>query len=1142
MSDTSLTIPKIPKLENSENYEFLRQAGIQYIQKLSGRIWTDYNRHDPGISIHELLCYAITDLGYRTSFEIPDLLAIDKNATPVEDLADFYTAAEILPVNPTSEIDIRKLIIDIAGVKNAWLITAKDSEYPVYYDHKNCELTIDPAKGDKLIPLQGLYNILVEYEKDDKDKEFYDAIKMQIRATVMAHRNLCEDLLSITAIGYEDIAVCADIEVRQDVDIDSVQAKIYKILIDYFSPSASFYTLEEMLEGEPDKKDAVTGEVLTWKRKPKTMDEIFEGPLLKHGFIDDDELATADLRTELHVSDVINSIMDIDGVIAVKTISFLKYIDGNVIEVQDWVMSLGILLAPRLSRDKSKFTFYKGVLPYFAHKESVDHELRELQQRNEAFRKAGHKRDLPVPEGEFRSLTEYFPVQNDFPLVYGIGEIGLSGTVTDKRQAQAKQLKAYLLLFEQILTNYLAQLANLKKLFSSTSSVTRLPNKTFVYDSEKNRTYFTQRLKEIRMFQEKEIIVALLTSTDRDDREKFRNQLIDLFDSKYFILIEWMTETNATRIAAWRAELNILFENSEYDLTALETLRTTDALAFSMKRAEIIKTIYDDVRKELTGTNYTKALNEMAETAAIFIDRRNRFLDHLMARFCEDMTDYSLNVHRMMNDKEQSGLRLINDKEVFLSDYNIFSRDRGKGFNYKYPHPPAGNPPPGNPNHVSNGIWNTDNVSGMKHRIVRLLGMDEHKRRTLATELLTIKLKMISSEATWHVELADPNHKTTVLMNSLDYDTEECAESTLLYMLHEGDNEEKYAIKGSAGNYYYVLYNDCDDAEVIAKSQKTDFLTVEKCNEEMQRVIQFFRDHCDVESFHLVEHILLRPRTNLDIPLPGCVSCKTTTTPVSDEHIPEYLFHIRLLTQEERDKSPMHPRQKRKDRWKFELRDRDGKIILNSEGYVDLNGCTNGIDSLRQHGTSKPNYHVSKSKTYRGFSLFADNGQLIGKSKNYPDTAARDEEINKLITFFAFKNDTWHMEDAASESEFFCGEDDDPYSFQLSVILPAWPTRFRNIAFRQFIERTIRLETPAHIHPKVCWVNLDQMRKFERAYRKWVGGMVTNDIPNPHTSRKLIKALYSLDNVYPAALLHSCDDISSNEPQVILDYTSLGNL
>ena len=47
----------------------------------------------------------------------------------------------------------------------------------------------------------------------------------------------------------------------------------------------------------------------------------------------------------------------------------------------------------------------------------------------------------------------------------------------------------------------------------------------------------------------------------------------------------------------------------------------------------------------------------------------------------------------------------------------------------------------------------------------------------------------------------------------------------------------------------------------------------------------------------------------------------------------------------------------------------------------------------------------------------------------------------------------------------------DPYSFQVSVILPAWEKRFQNMDFRKFAEKTIRMETPAHIFPKICWVN-----------------------------------------------------------------------
>ena len=70
-----LTISDKENLSKSQDYDFLREEALQYIQSISGKLWTDYNTHDPGITILEVLCYALTDMGYRSSFPIQDLLA-----------------------------------------------------------------------------------------------------------------------------------------------------------------------------------------------------------------------------------------------------------------------------------------------------------------------------------------------------------------------------------------------------------------------------------------------------------------------------------------------------------------------------------------------------------------------------------------------------------------------------------------------------------------------------------------------------------------------------------------------------------------------------------------------------------------------------------------------------------------------------------------------------------------------------------------------------------------------------------------------------------------------------------------------------------------------------------------------------------
>src|SRR3546814_2854152 len=87
------TIPKTQQLHTALDYDHLRQEGLKHIEQLASDLWTDYNAHDPGITILEALCYAITELGYRCSFEMKHLL---------HDAADqvLYPARQILTNHP----------------------------------------------------------------------------------------------------------------------------------------------------------------------------------------------------------------------------------------------------------------------------------------------------------------------------------------------------------------------------------------------------------------------------------------------------------------------------------------------------------------------------------------------------------------------------------------------------------------------------------------------------------------------------------------------------------------------------------------------------------------------------------------------------------------------------------------------------------------------------------------------------------------------------------------------------------------------------------------------------------------------------------------------------------------------------------
>ena len=90
------SIPK-KKEGDSDEFEFagLRRQGLKYAQQLSGEIWTDYNLHDPGVTILEQLCFALTDLLYRTGYAVPDLLTDADGEPDYTALGLLYTGRDL---------------------------------------------------------------------------------------------------------------------------------------------------------------------------------------------------------------------------------------------------------------------------------------------------------------------------------------------------------------------------------------------------------------------------------------------------------------------------------------------------------------------------------------------------------------------------------------------------------------------------------------------------------------------------------------------------------------------------------------------------------------------------------------------------------------------------------------------------------------------------------------------------------------------------------------------------------------------------------------------------------------------------------------------------------------------------------------
>lgn len=575
------------------DFNFLRKEGISHIQRLAGESWTDHNVHDPGITILDQLCYAITDLSYRINFDIKDLLAVE-NGDPYQSL---YSPAEIFTVNPVTISDIRKLVIDVEGVKNAWVEKDEQPQPDLFFLPELGTLNFlnDEGKGER-ISVKGLYRVFIEV--DDIRPEIVD-IQTSVLSRLNACRSVCEDYSEITILAEQLVVVSGNIEVGAVEDINQLVAQLLYRVSNFISPHITFYTLDDFL------------------KKGMQIDEIFDGPVLDHGFIDDEELEAFERKTELHVSDIIREIMDVVGVATVKNISLKA---GSVVE--NWRLLLDNRKAPKLDidtmlrepefgtagtkTDRTTLKFYKNGARVSVNIASVRANLSKLRDADQRFPLDEKQRNIRPEVSIYRMLGNYYSIQNHFQAAYGIGELGLPDSAPIKRKAQANQLQGYLLFFEQILANYFAQIDHVKDLFS--------------FAGENKDTYFYQSL----------------VGNEND---------------------------------------------SGTGVPGVERLLKTP------------------------GEN-TRILDQIVGKINNSAERKNRFLSHLMARFSESLTDYSL-----LSPIEN----LLNDKLSFLRQYPSISSQRCKAFNY-----------------YEGATWNTDNVSGLEKRIAAKLGIDDFRRRNLA--------------------------------------------------------------------------------------------------------------------------------------------------------------------------------------------------------------------------------------------------------------------------------------------------------------------------------------------------------------------------------------------------------------------------
>jgi len=490
-----VTITTVP-LPPAKDFNLLRREGMSEIARLAEDTWTDHNTHDPGITMLEQFCFLLTDLGYKLSFPMKDLLAPAQD-DPQKDIKQFFTASEVLLTNPLTAEDYRRLLLDVDGVRNARIEPIKNSAPGIYWDENARNLTFSSTLKTERVALKGLYRVLLEIKTGALEKE----VKAKVKTILNSKRNLCEDFVEILVLPEETIDLKADIELEEggEIDPDKIMAKMYFELERFLSPEIEFSSLKEILI------------------KGSGVENIYSGPKLPKGFLEDDQLINLERKNELRVSDLMHIILDIPGVKAVQKLQ----ITSNVDDWKSWALTLSSGRTPSLKSlnafiASGNIYFFKRGIELTLNSSTVETEYNHL--KTAVNRSPSSFEDIPVPKGKYRDLKKYSSVQYEFPAAYGIGNVGLPNSVHEKRKAQAKQLQAYLMIFDQILTNYNQQLAHTKDIFAVGNN---LPD-----------TYFSQKISDSDTIPGHDYLLAdtyagELQNIMGDHKQERQNRLLD---------------------------------------------------------------------------------------------------------------------------------------------------------------------------------------------------------------------------------------------------------------------------------------------------------------------------------------------------------------------------------------------------------------------------------------------------------------------------------------------------------------------------------------------------------------------------------------------------------------------------------------
>ncbi|MEC4004865.1 hypothetical protein OX283_009380 [Flavobacterium sp. SUN052] len=852
----------------SQDYDLLRKIGMQYIEKYGNSLWTDYNAHDPGITILEVLSYAITELGYRTNFNIKDLLA---NKDGDISNTTFFPANKILTGSPLTEIDYRKILLDIEGISNAWFLATKKEKFPKGVNDYGYFMPNDPndpndfasittnerklylnplddklslqnlnSKGDEnrnSILMRGLNKIILELEDDpvlgdlnstNIEFEFLSNDKwIQVLIIPMFESWNDDKSLVFDTINEETITQIPN-GVLSDASSVTIRFKNYGTLIELI---VNPYNLIELVDTVTyfNDFDNVRSLVKLYKDKKQKVKNINEAVIDKLN-------ENRNLSEDYYSIETIKSIpigvcakIEIEPQINVVDIMALIQITiHNIISPPIHFYSLTQLLDQGFATEE----IFDG--PSLVHGFLKNEEV--------------YKTQLP----DAIHVSDIIAAVMKLEGVISISEVLLTEYDQYGKAIESKSNKPWCLELS----------GQQNPIFSTTKSRLQLYKKNIPFLlSEANQMIVDQKIEiykssqRTKKMKESELDFPFPIGNFYQLDEFYSIQ--DEFPINYGLgkntLSDKVEEKRKAQVKQLKGYLHFYdqiladFFKQLYhakDLLNISTLEQTYFTSFLDKNPLSGDQFYnkelysDDLEEKLFSLDSYDI--SLYENKTLFYDRRNRALDHLIARFGESFNDYVFMMYQVKqetNSLGEMGLEyeeIILDKQRFLSQYPELSSKRGLGMNYLLSEDYFLSK-----NSLNIGTFEISNFGGYEKRVAKLLGINDLNVGNFNIEILNEKKIKVKST----LDLAQYK------VNTFDFQMFD----TRQWIINNINNESIYSIFKTESRFFIYITRDTKKIARFSKSYKTRI-------EADQGLVEIFNAVDEkTEKFFCLEHILLRP-------------------------------------------------------------------------------------------------------------------------------------------------------------------------------------------------------------------------------------------------------------------------------------------